>query len=273
MAGIDTSSYGNPYWNSASSLFGSSGTSSTGFDYDAVVKSANDQYNSMKAKLEGKSTTSVADSSVAKMKKDAAAYLDSYTSAMTGILDAAGTLKNGGLDKILVNKDGEMTDDTIKAAGDAVKKLLDEYNDGVKLLRNNTDRGSGNVQQLDRMARNGPLADKSLEMLGITRAKDGTLSLDDAAFAEAFKTAQAREDNGAQMSFIKGLVGEVTDNIARDAQAGMNVSADKLISTNLAEINSSKASSNPYAEMYAQIRGNPMILNNYAALNLLNTWA
>lgn len=269
MAGIDTSSFGNPYVNSTAALFGNNSNSGVAFDYDAVVRSAQDQYNSMKAKLDGASSTA-SSSSVATMKKDAAAYLDSYTSAMGDVLKAAGKLANGGLQKMLTNSDGEMTEDTLKNVTDAVQNMVDAYNRAINLLGDNSARGRGNSAQFDRMAGQPPLAEFGLETLGITVGKSGALTLDAEALKAAFTDADARDDKGAQMSFIKGLVGELASNISSDASAGMNVSAQSLIGNSLTEIKSGEVAANPYADMYTYIRGNPMLMSNQAALSMMN---
>lgn len=80
------------------------------------------------------------------------------------------TLKKEGSASITTEPD---TDKITKAMSD----LVDSYNEAVKLLNDNADRGSGNIMQLKRLAvalgsRQG------MERMGLSINKDGTISLD-----------------------------------------------------------------------------------------------
>lgn len=67
-----------------------------------------------------------------------------------------------------------VSNDTI---ADAVKDLVDKYNKALSVVSANEGRGSGVKNQLNQMLR-GPMPEKSMELIGITKNSDGSLSLD-----------------------------------------------------------------------------------------------
>ena len=121
------------------------------------------------------------------LKKDSADFLQQYTGSMNTLATAANKLAGGGVDKLLTGRDGQVTDETIKATVDAAQKMVDAHNSSVKLLNDNADRGAGVVNQLARMVGD-PAASAGMAMVGMKMNDDGTLALDIEKMTAALKS-------------------------------------------------------------------------------------
>lgn len=74
----------------------------------------------------------------------------------------------------------------VEQVADAFKTLVDSYNQAITMLNSNSSRGTGVAMHL-RSFQQGLGASSSLERMGVTANKDGTLSLDSKAFMERMK--------------------------------------------------------------------------------------
>lgn len=255
--------------NLLNSMF-SSGTSSTNsassiFDIGAATNSAN----AALAAALGTNSTSVAKASADSLQKETAQFLDNYILHMNNMSKSAQTLKFGGIDSVLYDKSGKITEDTVKKTVDSVKDLISSYNDTLSLLNKNSDRGSGIVSQLEKMA-GGIMNEKSLEMLGITIEKDGSLKLDADKLTERLNSG-----NEETVKFTKDLLGGsggLADKIDQFAKKALNMSASSLIENDLADIKSLQTSyTGDYSTMLLQAKSGAYSLNNMAFLNMLDT--
>lgn len=203
--------------------------------------------------------------SVTSLKKDTAQYLDKYTLSMKTLDQSADKVRLENLDKLLVDKDGQVTDETVEKTVKAYQDMVDNYNSTIKLLNDNADRGPGTMKQLARMVTD-PAPSEGMEMVGITVNKDGTLALDAEKMAEALKT-----ENSGQLKLYKDIMGGwggISDNVQKRAMFGENTSARELIMNDLSNIKSVQ-NENPFREMYDSFRGNVFALNNQAVAGML----
>ncbi len=261
---VNLDSYLNSYLSPYTMSYGnvsSSSSSNAVFDVGAAQSSAKAQADALLAAYENKGSSSVSQT----MQKDTAAFLDQYAASLKTLDSSAQKLRGSSLDKMLYDKDGNITDATAGKVADAVKSMVENYNSTLKTLNDNADRGSGTEAQLRRMVRD-PIPEKSMKELGVSVNKDGTLAFD-ADKLKAGLTSKTPET----VSFTKDLLGGyggLADVVHKNAQYGMNTSARKLIDNDLASIASQQESENPYREMYASIKGNPMLLNNQMAMSM-----
>ncbi len=202
---------------------------------------------------------------VTTLKKETANYLDQYAAGMKTLSQEAGKLKNQGLDKILYNKDGAVTDETAAATVKATQSMVDAYNSTLKLLNDNADRGPGTMKQLARMAGD-PAPAQGLKLVGISVNDDGTLALDAEKMTEALKTTDPN-----QLDLYKDILsgyGGLADSVNKRANFGADMNARDLISNDLANIQS-KQSENPFRELYYGMKGNVFAMSNQAVTGML----
>ncbi len=258
--GIDA--YLNSYLSpSLLSSYGTSSTSQTSsvFDYQAAQKTAKTQAAELLASYKESKAT------VSSLKTDTAKYLDQYALSMKTLGQSADKLRNGNLDKLLYDKDGQVTDATVEKTVKSVQDMVDKYNSSLKLLNDNADRGPGTMKQLSRMATD-PAPAASMKMVGVTVNKDGTLALDSEKMTEALKTT-----NSDQLKLYKDIIGGyggIADGAHKDALFGSNMSARELIQNDLASIQTARQE-NPFREMYDSFRGNVFTMNNQAVTGML----
>ena len=129
------------------------------------------------------------------------------------------TLKSVGNATVSVG----VSNDTI---ADAVEDLIDKYNKALSVVSSNTDRGSGVKNQLSQMLR-GPASEKSMELIGITKNSDGSLSLDREKLLE-----QLEEDPSLTKDIISGSNG-IAQGAYRVAETAFSRSANSLIGSDL----------------------------------------
>lgn len=252
---VNLDSYINNYFNPYSQAGGVSSTP----DLGALQSNSKKQAAELLASYEANKTTTTT------LKKDTSSYLDKYVLSMKTMDQNTGKLRNGGLDKILYDKDGNVTDASVEETVKATQSMVNSYNSTLKLLNDNAERGAGTVKQLARMVTD-PAPAKSMEMVGITVKKDGTLELDAAKLTEALKTTDKN-----QLSLYKDILGGyggVADGIHKDALYGTNMSAKELVGNDLANIQA-KRQENPFSAMYSSIKGNVYTLNNQAVTGMM----
>ncbi len=255
--GIDT--YLNSYLSPYSFKGGATSTSSV-WDYAGAQKNAQAQAKELMDQYKSNQATTTT------LKKDTAKFLDSYTASLKSLEQSAGSIRLGNLDKLLYDKNGQVTDDTIKKTVDATQKFVDQYNSTLKLLNDNAGRGPGVMKQLGRMVQD-PAPEAGMAMVGVTVNKDGSLALDQAKMTKAFK--EAGPENQKLYRDILGGFGGIADNTMKYAQYGTNISARDLVMNDLANIKSIQ-NENPFKEMYDSFRGNAYTMNNQAVGVMMN---
>ncbi|MDL2252517.1 hypothetical protein LJC49_00385 [Ruminococcaceae bacterium OttesenSCG-928-I18] len=257
VGGID--SYLNSYLSPYSWTQGTSSSNSV-WDYAGAQKNAQAEAASLMEMYNGNKAT------VSGLKKDTAQFLDSYTKSLKSLDQAASNIRLDNLDKILYDKEGNITDSTIKATVDATQKFVDQYNSTLKLMNDNAERGPGTMKQLGRMVQD-PAPEAGMALIGVTVNKDGTLSLDAEKMTKAFK--ESGPENQKLYRDILGGFGGIADNTHKNAQFGLNTSARDLILNDLATIKATQAE-NPFRELYDSFRGNVYNMNNQAVGIMMN---
>lgn len=111
----------------------------------------------------------------------------------------------------------------------AVENLVSEYNDTIKLLNDNGERGTGVLQQLRNMLMP-PISEKSMKSIGLSYQKDGTLSFQADKFQKAYKedSKQLRELLGGTYSIAGGLSRKSDQAMAQPSYTLVNADQVKL---------------------------------------------
>ena len=236
------------------------------FDYNAAVKEATQKSQDLLNSLLKPSGAPVTAKS---LKQESAAFLTAYTASMKTLDQSADKLRGGNLNKLLFDKDGAVTDATVKNTVDAVKDTVSKYNSTLKLLNDNADRGPGVMKQLARMAASDPASEYSMNKIGMSVNKDGTLELD-----EARLTAALKSDDPTMRKELTDIIGGhngVADRIHVHTIYGSTMSSRQLIGNDIYKEQDLK-NENPYYQLYQSIKGKAYALNDmaYAGL-LLNT--
>lgn len=102
---------------------------------------------------------------------------------------------------------------------DTVSQLVDKFNETLRFLNRNSDRGIGVLNQIRRMI-TPPTSEKSMELAGITIRGDGSLIFDRTVFLS--KAEQAP-------SLVEGIIENFANGIRTDAQMGMQERSGGLI--------------------------------------------
>lgn len=152
------------------------------------------------------------------MDSDNQVNLDSYRVSME--------LKDTG--KSIVDF-GVSADDLVSS----VQKLVDSYNDTVKLLNDNNNMGTGVGRQLKNLL-TPAISEKSMELLGLSYNKDGTLALDEDTLKEAYATDsdQVKDLLGGRYSVAESLSARATSALTQSSQSLVNGSAANSSSSN-----------------------------------------
>ena len=225
------------------------------FDYAGAQKEAQEMIANYKSST----------ASVSKLQNASADFLKKYTNGMTEQKTVADKVMGPNLDKILYDKDGKVTDETVKKTTEAVQAMVDQHNANLKMLNDNADRGSGVVNQIGRMVDN-PAAAASMDMVGVKVNKDGTLALDTEKLAKNLKT----EDKN-QLKLYKDIIGGsngIAAGVKKDGEAGLRASAGSLIANDLAKMQELK-SENSFDAMSLYSRSGAYGFNNMAAVGML----
>lgn len=223
------------------------------YDYKAAQRETKAQMEQYK-KSQGTATT---------LKKDTAAFLDEYRSSVKKLGDAANAVKGGELDRLLYGKGGKgstPTDENIEKTAKAVQALAEQFNSTLTTLAKNAERGPGVVRQMDRM-NSSPTAERSMELMGITTAKDGTMQVD----MDKLKTA-LKENTSIARDVIGGSFG-VANGISRDSTNGLNQSPISLVANDIAQIKQEQA------QTQADYGSSMEFISNYSktgAINMMN---
>lgn len=140
----------------------------------------------------------------------------SENSISLGNYKVEATLTGTGKATISVGPDTERT-------ATALQKLVDGYNSALTFLNNNAGVGSGVLTQMKNMLTM-PISEKSMEKVGITSAKDGTLVFDKKTYLEAAKNSPSLT------SSIVGGSYSIAQGIYNDGKSGMSIPSRSLLS-------------------------------------------
>lgn len=143
----------------------------------------------------------------------------------------------------------------------AVEDLVKSYNSAIELLSANSGRGSGVERQLRNMLM-GIAPEKSLDLVGITTNKDGTLKVN----AETL-TEKLQKDPSLTKEILSGANGMASRAYGK-ATSGLEANSVSLINNDLksAEVDNVTSEYN-FMNMFA--RSGAYNLNNYYALGLM----
>ncbi len=148
----------------------------------------------------------------------------------------------------------------------AVKDLVGSYNDTLKMLAKNTDRGSGVERQLARMLQM-PISEKSLELVGISQDKNGLLQLDE---------NKLRENIGKNPALTKEVLGgsfSMAQTMFENGRQGLSQSGASLIENDIG-IAQNNYENNMFTIMGTFGRTSPFAMSNmYTVGSLLNLLA
>lgn len=202
---------------------------------------------------------------VSSLKDDSAQFLNQYTNSMANLRESASKISGRNLDKLLYNSKGDVTDETVKATVSATQNMVDQYNDSLKMLNNNAQRGSGVLKQIARMA-DDPAPQASMKMVGLSVNNDGTLALDKDVMTKALKS-----DNPQQVTLFKDIIGGntgISAGVLKDARAGLATPAGKLIGNDLAAMQAIKQE-DPLQSFSSYSKSGAYALNNMMATGVL----
>lgn len=151
----------------------------------------------------------------------------------------------------------QVNDDKIISA---VSDLADNYNKTLKFMDENAGHGQGVVKQIGSFVRD--LAPgKTMEMLGLTTEKDGTLTLDKSKLAASLK-----KDPALVRDLISGQNGIAQKAFDR-AMNGMRENSGSLLSNDFQK--AEELMNNPINFMNMYAKNGRSNLNNYCALGLM----
>lgn len=177
-----------------------------------------------------------------------------YTAASNNInLDygkISATLKKTGDASINVDVD----DKKVVAAVDA---LVKDYNKALKTLNDNAYRGTGVTGQLRNMLIS-PTSTRSMEMIGITTNKDGTLSVDSEKLTTSLK------DDPELTKEILGGSNSLAAGTFQDAQSGLSRTSFSLVNNDFKKYEQDSINDpTNFMNLYAR-NGSRNLMNYYA---------
>lgn len=182
-----------------------------------------------------------------------------YTSESNDItLDTgkiAATLKGTGESTVSVRPDSSKI-------VSAVEDLIDSYNGARKFLSANADHGVGVENQYSKFER-ALLDSKSMEKLGISKNKDGSLSLDKDVLTKSLK-----EDPKITQELISGSNG-LAQSAFQKATSAMSANSASLVSNDLRQIDQAASYTDSYQFMNMYSRNGAYNMSNYAALGMM----
>lgn len=133
----------------------------------------------------------------------------------------------------------------MEGIADKLDNLVNTFNDTVKFLDKNADRGTGVLYQMRRMAQL-PTGEKAMNLVGISANSDGTYTFDRDVFTDAME-----KNSSLTKEIVSGNYG-FAEGIRRSAQAGVNTSSAKLVD-NMKETQN--------------------IINRLTQFNMMNQWS
>ena len=144
---------------------------------------------------------------------------------------------------------------------DAVENLVDKYNKALSVVSSNTDKGISVKNQLSSML-SGPAPEKSLNLIGITKNADGTLSVNRDTLLQ-----KLQEDPELTKDIISGNNG-FAQGAFREAQSALSRPANALLSTELENMHQ-EASTSTLNLMHRFASSGAYNLTNFYSAGLL----
>lgn len=223
-----------------------------------------------------------------KTGEQAAFAVNGETGAAKGIENAAlragnavYTVKEGGSERTLTSQTNDIRldlgriDVKLKSTGtstissevnhgkviSAVEDLVNQYNETLAFLDGNAGHGQGVINQIGSFVRDLAPA-KTMELLGLSTEKNGTLALDKQALSDSLK-----KDSKLVRSLISGQYGLAQKTFDR-ALGAMRENSGSLLSNDMKEpANFSAGSSYDFLNIYA--KNGRTNMNNFYALGLM----
>ena len=257
----------NPYGNS---VYGTSGIGGNSYDYKA-------QQNQLKEFWKNDKTQS----QVTTLKKETASFLDTYANYTKELKKSAEDVTGNNLNKLLYGVGGSSdkapTDANVQKTTDAVQSMVDSFNKNLTMLNKNADRGPGVTNQIARMVL-GPAAEKSMQQVGVTVNKDGTLALDKEKLSTALKGTKETRDLAT--SIIGGSTGSIANGIGRIVMSAEGKTPNALVSNDISKIKglqqqyqenltASLGMYGSFSQMSMYNRGGAYTLSNMGAIGML----
>lgn len=143
----------------------------------------------------------------------------------------------------------------------SVSDLLNSYNKALTYLNNNAEHGSGVYNQIAKFANN-LASGKTLEKIGITTEKDGTLSLDKDVLKKALK-----DDPSLTKELISGSYG-IAQTAFNRASSAMTANSASLINNDLKSFEQ-ESMNDPFNFMNLYSRSGAYNMNNYYSVGLM----
>lgn len=145
----------------------------------------------------------------------------------------------------------------------AVKDLVSNYNDTVKMLAKNAERGSGVERQLSRML-DIPISEKSLSLVGLSQDKNGLLQLDESKLKESLSK------NPALTKDVLGGSFSIANTMFENGRQGLSQTGASLIENDIGIVQE-KYQNNMFMVMSAFGRTSPYAMSNmFTVGSLLN---
>lgn len=240
--------------------FGYNSGYNSGMDYDSWVNDANQKADELKDKYTStestsgtsgsKDTSSTSGSSSVKNKygtvSTGSAYLRNYQMALTDLEDSAAALQIYEKDNVFskyeeaLKKADEAAQsgdaDALKTAQEnvekafgnivsAVKTFVDDYNSTISFLKNNNGMTATAADDLASFQRS-TLTDKALQTFGLSKDKDGYLSVDEEKLTETLEEGY---------DFVKETIGGqygIADRVGNKATKILDSSVEQILGTN-----------------------------------------
>lgn len=145
----------------------------------------------------------------------------------------------------------------------SMEDLVNSYNSALKVLQNNESRGTGVERQLRSMTR-ALGSNQDMELLGISKNKDGTLSLN------KDKLAKSLSENADLTKDIISGTGGFADTLFTKAQNALTTSSNSLINNDVKALKEESANnSTNFLNMYSR-SGAYNTMNYYAIGMMMN---
>lgn len=262
-----------------------------GMDYESWVNSSNEKADSLKDQLgvsgstssSGTSETSGAGSSTASSvtnkygtASSSSAYLRSYQLALTDLEDSAAKLQVYEEDNVFskyeqalvkaeeAGKSGDANaiksaqDSVEKAFGNmvsAIKTFVDDYNSTVSFLKNNNGATATAESDMNSFM-SYTLTDKALQTFGLSKDKDGYLSVDEKKLTESLEQSY---------DFVKETVGGqygIAERVGTRATRILDSPVDRILGTNSTSSSDETSKSNSTSSSTAKASSNKSTMSD-----------
>lgn len=207
------------------------------FDYRAQQAQLKAALAAEKKATSASTTGTAASENVVKtLKKESAAFLDSYIADMKGLKTSSDALSSGKAAAMLKGEEGSDKAKNVEKTVEAAQKMVDAYNKALANVTKNSDRGTAVTRQQERLDR--PLAsDRSLDLVGMKKNEDGSISLDKKKLTEAL--------SGDKAALTTDLLGTIAGTVKRSADNALIQSPQSLINNDLAAMKQAQAAQSP----------------------------